>query len=98
MDDRKSDFVDGTIRLMRADDGTITVAQADPVVWFAAAYLDMLLAQPDPGGGWDYDGQFITLTVANGVWIWKLTGRSRIAHEGSANLPPLVQVEAVWPD
>ncbi|AAN07962.1 hypothetical protein PBI_MOZY_44 [Mycobacterium phage Mozy] len=87
----------GEIRFHRAIGGRLTVEHADPVVWFSKHALDALLERPDPMGGWMFDGSLVTLDVANGRWVWKLTGRSW-CHEYGPGTVPLVMLEAVWPD
>lgn len=87
----------GEIRLLRTDEGVVTAERADATVWFAQHTLIDLKEHPDPGGGWTFDGSLVTLDVANGRWIWKLTGRSW-CHEYGPGTIPLVMVEGVWPD
>lgn len=90
---------EGEIRLLRTDDGLITVEHADPVVWFAKHTLDDLRKRPEPDGdfGWTFDGQHVTINVANGRWIWKLTGRVWTHHYGP-DTTDLVMLEGRWPD
>jgi hypothetical protein len=87
----------GELRLLRSDDGVITVEHADAVMWFAQHELKDMLERPEPSGGWAFDGSLITLKVANGRWIWKLTGREW-QHDYGPYSKPLVMLEAVWPD
>lgn len=88
---------EGEIRLLRTDDGVVSVEHADSVVWFAQHTLADLRERPDPGGGWAFDGELVTLDVSNGRWIWKLTGRVWSHHYGPETIS-LVMLEAVWPD
>jgi hypothetical protein len=85
----------GRIELRREPDG-VYVDRADPVMWFAKHSLDMIKAEPFDDG-WTFDGTHVTLDVANGRWVWKLTGRSK-HYEYGPGLTPLLLVEAVWPD
>jgi hypothetical protein len=87
----------GEVCLLRNDAGVVTVERADAVVWFAQHTLHDLKERPDPGGGWTFDGELVTLEVANGRWIWKLTGREW-QHGYGPGTTPLVLLEAVWPD
>jgi hypothetical protein len=87
----------GEVRLLRTDDGVITVEHADPVVWFATHTLEDIKERPDPDPGWAFDGEYVTLDVANGRWVWKLTGRIWSHHYGPGTTD-LVMAEAVWPD
>jgi hypothetical protein len=87
----------GEIRLLCSDDGVVTVEHADPVMWFAKHTLEDMVERPDPSGGWAFDGSLVSLEVANGRWIWQLTGRDWIHHYGPGS-QPLVMVEAIWPD
>lgn len=87
----------GEIRLLRTNDGEVTVQHADPVMWFAQHTLNDIKERPDPGGGWAFDGEIVTLDVSNGRWIWKLTGRIW-THPYGPGTTPLVMAEGVWPD
>jgi hypothetical protein len=86
----------GEIRFLFADDSALTVEHADAVMWFAEHELDDLRERPDPGG-WTFDGSLVTLDVANGRWIWKMTGRTW-RHEYGPGTMPLVMLEGIWPD
>lgn len=93
----RSPSAQGEIRVRHNSDGVVTVEHSDPVIWFAKHTLDDMLERPDPSGGWAFDGHLVTLDVANGRWIWKLTGRSW-CHDYGGDSVPLVMVEGVWPD
>jgi hypothetical protein len=84
----------GRVRFRREGDD-LCVEQATPVMWFARHVLERTRADPDVG--LSFDGSHVTLRAANGLWVWKLTGRSAI-HRYAPDAEPVVMVEGVWPD
>lgn len=72
---------------MHREGAQLFVDSATPIYWFDAAQLQ--------SNFFGFDGTHVTLSAANGTWVWKLTGKTeqRAIRNG-------VQVlhEAVWPD
>lgn len=66
--------------------------QAAPEVWFAHIFLGTLLWAPEP---WARTNGCVKLRVTNGLWIWKLTGETKVI-EGVDG--PLTMERGVWPD
>lgn len=64
-------------------------------MWFAHHVLERHRADPDVG--LSFDGTHVTLHASNGLWIWKLTGRSW-RRSSALGTEPLVMVEGIWPD
>lgn len=79
----------------RRDGDRLCVDHAPQVMWFAEHVLAQTRANPDVG--LSFDGTCVTLRAANGLWVWKLTGRSWSCDSGSI-YGPLVMLEGIWPD
>lgn len=84
----------GEVRLRR-DGDLVCVDHATSVMWFACHVLARCRTNPDVG--LSFDGIDVTLRAANGIWIWRLTGRRRM-HRWSPDGDLFEMVEGVWPD
>jgi hypothetical protein len=84
----------GEVRFRR-DGDRLCVDHATPVMWFAHHVLE--LSRTDPDVGLSFDGTHVTLRASNGLWVWKLTGRSWCRRFGP-DAEPFVMLEGIWPD
>lgn len=84
----------GHVRFRR-DGDLLCVDHAPPVMWFARHLLAQIRAIPDVG--LSFDGTHVTLHAPNGLWIWRLTGRSS-CRANRADGEAVVMLEGVWPD
>jgi hypothetical protein len=84
----------GEVRFRR-DGDRLYVDRATRVMWFASHVLEHGRADPDVG--LSFNGTHVMLHASNGVWVWRLTGRSwcRRLQIGTA---PLIMLEGIWPD
>jgi hypothetical protein len=82
------------VRFRREGDN-LCVEHAPPVMWFPQHVLER--TRRDPDVGLSFDGTHVTLRAFNGLWVWKLTGRT-LSHSHGPDGEPFLMVEAVWPD
>lgn len=72
--------------------GCCTCVEVGPVLWIPQHILDQM-----PYEHVEFDGEHVKLTVDNGIWIWRLTGRTHV-HSYGPETTPCVLREGKWPD
>lgn len=71
-------------------DGKWFASHVDPVIWFAELGTPSIA---DVDHLWTYWDNYAKLTISNGTWIWRFTGRTCVNRFGGNVLR-----EAKWPD